>query len=74
MLYRMDDKDGNDGESGTPGNPYISGSLCAAYRETMRTEIKSMEEKILGAVKLTGAVIAVIVTIVQLGLYFLGGS
>ena len=65
----MDEENGNDGESGTSGNPYISGSLCAAYRETMRVEIN----KITYTVKLTGAVIAIITTIVQLGLYFFGG-
>ena len=64
----MNDKNGNDGESDISGNPYISGSLCAAYRETMKVEIN----KITYTVKLTGAVIAIIMTIVQLGLYFLG--
>jgi len=69
----MVEKDGNDEGSGIPGNPYISGDLCAAYRETITNEIGSMEEKILGSIKLTGAIIAIIMTIVQLGLYFLGG-
>lgn len=69
----MDEENGNDGESGTSGNPYVSGSLCAAYRGHIETKIDSMEEKILSSVKLTGAVIAVIMTIVQLGIYFFGG-
>ena len=69
----MDDKDGNGEGSGIPGNPYISGSLCAAYRETMRSENKAMEEKILFSIKITGAIIAIIMTVVQLGLYFFGG-
>ena len=73
MLYRMKEDDGNGDGSSVLGNPYISGSLCAAYRETMKNEIGSMEEKILSSVKLTGAVIAIVVTLVQLGLYFLGG-
>jgi len=73
MMYRMSE-DNSDGEgTGTLGNPYISRTLCAAYRETMRSEIKSMEEKILSSIKLTGAIIAIIVTVVQLGLYFFGG-
>ena len=71
-----DEDDNGNGEgvgSGIPGNPYVSGTLCGAYRETMRSENQAMEEKILFSVKLTGAVIAVVVTIVQLGLYFFGG-
>ncbi len=65
----MNEDNGDGDGSGIPGNPYISGSLCAAYRETMKVEIN----KITYTVKLTGAIIAIIMTIVQLGLYFLGG-
>ena len=68
----MKEDDGNGDGSGIPGNPYISGTLCGAYRETMRSENKSMEEKILFSIKITGAVIALVVTIVQLGIYFIG--
>ena len=68
MKEEYDDGNG----SGGSGNPYISGTLCSAYRETMRSENKSMEEKILFSIKITGAVIALVVTIVQLGIYFIG--
>jgi len=68
----MNEDNGDGDGSGIPGNPYISGSLCAAYRETMRSENQAMEEKILFSIKITGAVIALVVTIVQLGLYFIG--
>ena len=70
----MDEENGNDGESGTPGNPYISGSLCAAYRETMRSENEAMEEKILFTIKVSALLVGLCVTILQLGLYFLGGT
>ena len=73
MLYRMKEEYDDGNGSGGSGNPYMSGKLCSAYRETMKNEIGSMEEKILSSVKLTGAVIAIVVTVVQLGLYFLGG-
>ena len=71
----MCDENGNGNGEGTgaPGNPYVSGSLCDARRETMHAEITAMEEKILSSVKLTGACIAIIMTLVQLGLYFFGG-
>jgi len=65
----MDDKDGNGGESGIPGNPYISGSLCAAYRETMKVEIN----KITYTVKITGAVVALLISAVMFVLRFWGG-
>ena len=68
----MNEDNGDGDGSGVPGNPYISGSLCSAYRETMRSENQAMEDKILFSVKITGAVIALIMTIVQLGIYFLG--
>ena len=69
----MDDKDGNGEGSGVPGNPYVSGTLCAAYRGHIETKIDTMEAKILSSIKLTGAIIAIVVTIVQLGLHFFGG-
>lgn len=69
MSYRMVEDDGNGDGFSASGNPYISGDLCAAYRETMRVEIN----KITYTVKLTGAIIAIVVTIVQLGLHFFGG-
>jgi len=69
----MDEENGNEGEAGTSGNPYVSGTLCAAYRGHIETKIDSMETRILGAVKLTGAVIAIIMTLVQLGIHFFGG-
>jgi hypothetical protein len=72
----MDDKNGNgDGFSfdGPQGNPHVSSELCAAFRSHMETKIGTMETKILSVVKLTGAVIAIVLTVVQLGLYFLGG-
>ena len=72
----MDDKNGN-GEgfsfAGPQGNPHVSSELCAAFRGHMETKIDTMETKILSAVKLTGLVVGLVLTFVQLGLHFLGG-
>jgi hypothetical protein len=62
-----------DGDVSLPGNPYVSATLCESYRNHIETKIGSMERKILSSVKLTGAIIAIIMTVVQLGLYFIGG-
>ena len=68
----MNEDNGDGDGSGVAGNPYISGSLCAAYRETMRSENQAMEDKILFSVKLTGAVIAIVSAAIQLGIHFFG--
>ena len=72
----MDDKNGN-GEGfsfdGPQGNPHVSSELCASFRSHMETKIDTMESKILSAVKLSATIISIIVTVVQLGLYFLRG-
>jgi len=72
----MDDKNGNGDRfsfDGPQGNPHVSSELCASFRSHMETKIETMETKILSAVKLSAAVISIIVTVVQLGLYFFGG-
>ena len=62
----MDDNNGNG--VGAMGNPYVSGDLCAAYRETMKGEIN----KITSTIKLTALILGLILTSVQLAIHFLG--
>ena len=70
----MDEDNGN-GESGfsssIKGNPFVGDELCQERRGVMVERINNMEKTIVGTVKLTGAIIAIVVTLVQLGLHFL---
>lgn len=63
MLYKMKEEYDDGNGSGGSGNPYISGSLCSAYRETIKNEITSMEKSISSKIQLVGAVLGIIVTI-----------
>ena len=58
----------DDGNGEGAGNPYINTTLCSAYREALKAEIN----RVTFTVKLTGAIIALVVTVTQLGLYYLG--
>ena len=50
------------------GNPgVITSELCEAYRETLQVEIKAMEKSI----KLTVAVVGVLVAVIQIIINFL---
>ena len=68
----MNNDDGNG-----DGNPYVSigvfdqykndqSSLCKAYRNHFETKVTNMERSLKWSVYLTGAVISIIVTVVQL--------
>ena len=72
----MDDDNGNgDGlpTSSITGNPFVGDELCQERRGVMVERINNMEIKILSAVKLSAAVITIILSVVQLGLHFFGG-
>lgn len=71
----MSDEDNGDPVGGLTGvgDHFISNKLCESYREHIETKIEGMETKILSMIKLTGLVVGLVVTIVQLGLHFLGG-
>lgn len=53
------------------GNPgHITADLCLAYRQTQAAERKAMQDKITFTIKITGAIITMILGILTLGLYF----
>ena len=52
-------------EKDNPG--YITSELCEAYRETLQVEIKAMEKSI----KLTVAVVGVLIAVIQIIINFL---
>lgn len=58
----MDNEDGD----GNPGE--ITAELCLSYRKHLETKIGQLSYTI----KITGAVVALILAIIQLGLYFWG--
>ena len=69
----MDDDNGNGAglsSSSIEGNPFVGDELCQERRGVMVERINNMEKTIVGTVKLTGAIIAIVVTLVQLGLHF----
>ena len=50
----------------------VVNALCAERRKVILDKIDNMEERVVFTVKITGAVIAIVVTLVQLGLHFFG--
>lgn len=55
-----------------PGNPYVGNALCVERREFMSTKIDNMETKILFTVKISALLVGLAVTLLQLGLHYLG--
>ena len=54
-----------------PGNPgHITADLCLAYRQTMTAEREAMQDKITFTIKITGAVITILVSAVVFILRF----
>jgi len=60
MIYRMTDENGNDGESGTQGNPYVGNALCEARRATLDQKIISLRNQIIGAISLSTVILALV--------------
>ena len=58
-----------DGYSGNPGDT-VRPELCLEYRKHMETKIENMTKNLSFTIKITGAIIALVLTIVQLGIFF----
>lgn len=46
--------------------------LCESYRGALEDKINGMEKSIISTVKLTGAIVSLVISIVLLGLHFFG--
>jgi len=64
----------NDEEGGNHGTigDIIDPALCLSYRKHMETKIENIVDKISFTVKITGAIIALALAVLQLALHYLG--